>query len=227
MEHYEIEKTQTGKLQYVVRFPKGYKKDYKYPAIILLHGAGGRGKDINVLLNNPYFRIINNYDAFEFITIAPLCDADTWFDLFDELKILVIEVSKKDFINDEKFYLMGASMGGYATWQLAMSMPEYFAAIIPICGGGMYWNAARLINVPVWAFHGKKDSLVFVEESEKMVNAINKNGGNAKITVYPQNEHDAWSDTYSNPDVFNWLLMHKNQNDNKLENLYDNSEIYG
>ena len=37
----------------------------------------------------------------------------------------------------------------------------------------MYWNAGRLVNVPVWAFHGEKDSTVFVEESKKMVDAVN------------------------------------------------------
>lgn len=227
LENFKIETSQIGKLKYVIRYPKEYQKDNKYPIIVLLHGAGGRGNDINVLLNNPYFRNINNYEDFKFITVAPLCSADTWFDLFGELKNLVIEISKREFTDDRKIYLMGASMGAYATWQLAMSMPEYFAAIIPICGGGMYWNAARLVNVPVWAFHGKKDSVVFVEESEKMINAVNKNGGNAKITIYPENEHDAWNDTYSNPKVFNWLLKHENQNNIKIENIYNDSDIYG
>ena len=75
---------------------------------------------------------------------------------------------------------MGASMGGYGTWQLAMSMPKFFAAIVPICGGGMYWNAGRLINTPIWAFHGAKDPTVLCVESEKMVNHVNALGGKAK-----------------------------------------------
>ena len=87
-----------------------------------------------------------------------------------------------------------------------MSRPDLFAAIIPICGGGMYWNAARLKNVPVRAFHGKRDSTVCIEESEKMVEAVRRAGGDAQLTVYPENGHDAWTDTYQNPDVFAWLL---------------------
>ena len=66
----------------------------------------------------------------------------------------------------------------------AMSMPEYFAAIIPICGGGMCWNCIRLKDVPIWAFHGALDDTVLPEESMHMVAAVNRNGGNAKITVY-------------------------------------------
>ena len=118
-------------------------------------------------------------------------------------------------------------MGGYATWQMAMSLPEYFAAIVPICGGGMYWNAGRLVHVPIWAFHGKLDPTVLVEESEKMVDAVNKRGGNAKLTVYPENGHDAWSDTYGNPEVFAWLLRHRNQNAPTPEKEYTDPKLYG
>lgn len=122
---------------------------------------------------------------------------------------------------------MGASMGGYAAWQLAMSMPDLFAAIVPICGGGMYWNAARLVNVPVWAFHGKRDPVVFVEESEKMVTAVNRCGGNARLTVYPEKEHDSWTDTYQNWEVFEWMLSKENTNTHKLADDHHDSRRYG
>ena len=118
-------------------------------------------------------------------------------------------------------------MGGYATWQLAMSMPEAFAAIVPICGGGMYWNAERICNVPVWAFHGGKDTTVFLEESVKMIEAVKRCGGEAKLTVYPENAHDAWSDTYRNPEVFAWLLEHTKKNELHCVDKYDNSEKFG
>lgn len=225
--NYKIETSQIGELKYLIRYPKGYQKGNKYPVILLLHGAGGRGSDINVLLHNPYFRIIGRYADFPFVTVAPLCSENTWFDVFETLKKLVHKIADAYFTDRKRIYLMGASMGGYATWQLAMSMPEYFAAIIPICGGGMYWNASRLVNVPVWAFHGKKDSIVFVEESEKMIKAINDNGGKGKLSVYPKNKHDAWSSTYGNPEVFEWLLMHTNQNHLEIKNKFTDSKIYG
>ena len=84
----------------------------------------------------------------------------------------------------------------------------------------MYWNARRLVNVPVWAFHGAKDPTVLVEESIKMVEAVNKRGGNAKLTIYPENAHDAWTDTFSNPEVYAWLLTNKNENAKALINEY-------
>ena len=50
---------QFEEMQYLIRFPDGYKIGQKYPVIILLHGAGGRGNDIDILVNNPYFKMKN------------------------------------------------------------------------------------------------------------------------------------------------------------------------
>lgn len=214
-------------LKYAIRYPDNYSDKQKYPVILFLHGAGTRGNDINLLSESPFFKITGEIEDFPFITVAPQCHTETWFDIFETLKALVLEIASWEFISKEQIYLMGTSMGGYGAWQLAMSMPEIFAAAIPICGGGMYWNAARLVNVPVWAFHGKLDTTVKVEESEKMVEAVNNCGGNARLTIYPENDHDAWTDTYSNPEVFNWLGKQKNSNVEKIVNIYKDSKIYG
>ena len=136
-------------------------------------------------------------------------------------------VFEQEFCDKERLYLMGASMGGYGTWQLAMSMPEIFAAIAPICGGGMAWNCERLKDVPVWAFHGGKDSVVSVEESKRLVDAVNNNGGNALLTIYPENGHDARTDTYDSYEVFKWLLTHKNVISQEFSDKYNDSNLYG
>ena len=219
-----IEVKEFETLKYIVRYPKGYIEGEKYPVVIYLHGAGSRGDSIEPSKNSVF---MNYTEEYPFVSIAPQCDAETWFDVFEQLKRLVMKVVCEKFADEERIYLTGASMGGYGTWQLAISMPEVFAAIVPICGGGMYWDAGRLKNVPVWAFHGEKDTVVFPEESKKMVDAVNRCKGNAKLTVFPENAHDAWTDTYSNPEVFEWLLAHKNKNANELVNQFNNNEIYG
>lgn len=214
-------------LRGVIAYPDSYEKGKRYPLLVFLHGAGTRGSDISLIENHPFFGMIPDDGNFPFVIVVPQCSENTWFDMFDNLKRLVTEVVDYDFVDRSRVYLMGSSMGGYATWQLAMSMPTAFAAIVPICGGGMYWNAARLANVPVWAFHGALDHTVLVEESVKMVEAVNKNNGAAKLTVYPNNGHDAWSDTYSNPEVYEWLLGNVNKNDLELKDEYKESKIYG
>jgi len=91
----------------------------------------------------------------------------------------------------------------------------------------MYWDAARLANVPVWAFHGAKDTTVFVEESVKMVDAVNHSGGCAKLTIYPEKGHDAWSDTYSNHKVFEWLLEYETSRNAAVADVHSGSQVYG
>ena len=223
----DMQELQLGKLRYLITFPEGFSDEKRYPIILFLHGAGCRGSDISNLISNPFFKLTEKHERFPFVCIAPLCSENTWFDLWEHLEKLVVEIAGLPFADRNRIYLMGASMGGYATWQLAMSMPRYFAAIVPICGGGMYWNAARLVNVPVWAFHGEKDKVVIPEESVKLVEAVQKCGGCAKLTLYPGNAHDAWSDTYSNPAVFSWLLQQRRKCNQEYFDNYRNSGAYG
>jgi dipeptidyl aminopeptidase/acylaminoacyl peptidase len=62
----------------------------------------------------------------------------------------------------------------------------------------------------VWAFHGGKDPVVPLEESQRMVDALKKVGvPDVKLTVYPEAQHDSWTETYANPQLYEWLLKHE------------------
>lgn len=214
-------------LEFVLSLPDNFREEEKYPVIIFLHGAGTRGNNISEVAENLFYKICEKYKKFDFVTAAPQCNADSWFDIFSEVIEFSEYIQSLDFIDPSRIYGMGASMGGYGIWQLAMSCPDRFAAIVPICGGGMYWNAARLKNIPVWAFHGDCDAVVDKSESEKMVTAVNRCGGTAKLTVYPNCGHDAWSETYGNAEVFEWLARQSKKGDITERTKFDNSEIYG
>lgn len=214
-------------LNAAICYPRSYKTGEKYPLIIALHGAGTRGNDPEAMVSGSrYLQLMDDMENFPFISILPQCHEDTWFDLWESLERFFKVCCARDDVDPTRVYVMGASMGGYATWQLGMSLPELIAAIAPICGGGMYWNAGRLKNVPVWAFHGGKDTTVFPEESQKMVDAVNRKGGNAKLTIFPENGHDAWTDSYGNPELYKWFLEHTNFNAPLVKEFTD-SEIYG
>lgn len=197
-------------IQYVMTRPSN-NKEKRFPAIIFLHGAGTRGNNIEVLKENPFFTGNSqaNCDDFPFAVFSPLCYADTWFDIFEQLQRFVKMVSNHPQVDSERLYLLGTSMGGYGAWQLAMSMPDLFAAIVPICGGGMKWNAARLRNVPVWAFHGMDDQTVPPIQSIQMVDAVNEAGGNAKITLLNNMDHNCWDYAYGLRELFDWMLIQK------------------
>ena len=105
--------------------------------------------------------------------------------------------------------MTGMSMGGFGTWSLAAYQPDRFAAIVPICGGGDPYWAKRFAHIPAWVFHGAKDPAVPLERSQKMVEALKKNGGDPKFTIYPDAGHDSWTETYANPQLYEWLLQQK------------------
>ena len=194
-----------GELEYLRFEPANFSETKKYPIIIHFHGAGSRGNDISILENQSIVCYAKESKDFPFVIFAPQCSANTWFDVFEQLKAFVKTVVEFPCVDKENIYLSGVSMGGYASWQMIMSEPDIFRKAIICCGGGMYWNASR-IKIPVWAFHGTDDPTVFFEESQKMVNAVNRSGGNAKLTAYEGVGHNCWEKTYGNLEIYEWLL---------------------
>ena len=180
-------------------------------------------------MNHSFFRTSRfGHADTPFMLFAPLCSKNSWFDIFEQLQAFVKMVAAHPDVDPNRIFLMGNSMGGYGTWQLAMTMPEYFSAIVPICGGGMKWNVERLIHVPVWAFHGADDSTVSVQESICMVDAVKKAGGTARLTILENTGHNSWDYAFGNKELFAWLLAQTKtcelvSNDSKVTD----SKIFG
>jgi predicted peptidase len=100
-------------------------------------------------------------------------------------------------------------MGGFGTWSTTSAYPDLFAAAIPICGGGDPGKADKIKDLPIWVFHGDADTVVKIEKSQVMVDALKKRKSKVKFTIYPGVGHDSWSKTYNNPEIYDWLLEHK------------------
>ena len=212
-------------MDYVIRYPEAFSENKKYPVIFYIHGAGGRGRNIDIVYNHVFYNKTDKYN-FNAISIAPQCYEHSWFSIFEQLQEFVEFIINQKFIDKERVYVMGSSMGGYATWHLAMARPEWFAAIVPICGGGIYAFAERLLHMGVWAFHGSEDTVVYPEESRKMVDSINKRGGNAKLTVYEGVAHNVWNPTLENDDMWDWLFTQKNHY-KTTKSEYDDVDRFG
>jgi len=209
-------KVETRYLYYV---PKDYdaKGKKRWPLLLFLHGAGERGTDVQRVAIHGPMSLVKQGKDFPFIIVAPLCpDGERWQN--ENLVKLLDHVERKFSVDTNRVYLTGLSMGGYGTWQLGVSYSDRFAAIAPICGGGEVIDVilsgyGKPVNpvkrLPVWAFHGAKDPAVPVEESERMMKAMNRIGATeAKLTVYPNAEHNSWTETYNNPAFYDWLMSH-------------------
>ncbi len=208
---------------YLLFLPKGYDAaaDKRWPLILFLHGAGEAGTNVwRVDIHGPA-KYIAEHPDFPFILVSPLCPPEQiWSN--ENLLALLDEVSAQYKVDPRRVYLTGLSMGGYGTWSLALAEPGRFAAVIPICGGGSLIHPLladhgykpktkeAMKALPIWAFHGAKDTTVPLAESERMVNAIKKLGASeVKLTVYPEATHNSWEQTYANPEVYTWLLQHQ------------------
>ena len=203
-------------MQFLYYLPKDYSPQggKRWPLMLFLHGAGERGTNVQrVAIHGPP-KLVKQGKDFPFIIIAPQCpEGDRWHE--DALLELLDQVMGQYAVDTNRVYLTGLSMGGYGTWKLGITHPEKFAAIVPICGGGETIDvllagrtrAAALKSLPVWAFHGGKDPVVPVAESERMIDALKKAGvKEVKLTVYPEAQHDSWTETYNNAELYEWLL---------------------
>jgi len=208
---FEKEISKTVGLRYLLYLPKGHgEQDQKWPLMLFLHGAGERGTNIEAVKKHGPPKLIEQGRDFPFIVVSPQCPSGTWWtEMVDALMALLDEVESKYSVDRSRICLTGLSMGGFGSWTLGCRHPERFAAIAPICGGGERYLAERLRNVPVWVFHGAKDTVVAPRESEEMVAALKRAGGNVQFTVYPEAGHDSWTETYNNPKLYEWFLSQR------------------
>jgi predicted peptidase len=137
--------------------------------------------------------------------VSPQCPADQWWEPWS-LAGLLDEMVEKYQVDADRIYVSGLSMGGFGTWALAAHQPRRLAAIAPICGGGEPFMTRLYPRLPTWVFHGDQDRVVPLERSQQMVDALQRAGGQVKFTVYPDVGHDSWTQTYADPQFYQWLL---------------------
>lgn len=199
-------------LKYLLFLPAAYHQqpETAFPTILFLHGSGERGDDLELVKKYGLAKRLENWPECPFIVVSPQCPADSgWGFQLDALNALLDSVIVGSRVDTARLYLTGLSLGGAGTWEMAIASPMRFAAIAPICGRG---TSRSLINnlkdIPIWVFHGAQDPIVLVSESERMVAALQEIGADVRLTVYPDADHDSWTRTYDDPELYQWFLQH-------------------
>ena len=214
-------------LKYRLLRPEKLEEGQRYPLVIFLHGAGERGDDNRRQLVHGMreFTRADRRKEFPAFVLAPQCPSNQkWVDVpWDAPKHeqperaaealglcveLIDQLQKELPIDDRRLYLTGLSMGGFGTFDAIARWPDRFAAAIPICGGGdtRQETVSRYRALPLWVFHGGKDSIVRPERSREMIAALKEIGGEPRYTEYPDAGHDSWTQTYADEAVFRWLF---------------------
>jgi len=199
----QLETSFEKEIRYLLHVPKDYSGE-PYPLMIFLHGAGERGNDLDLVKTHGPPKLIENGFELPFIVASPQVATGEWWSPSTVIWVLQ-DVQSRLSIERDRVYLTGLSMGGYGTWETTFKYPHLFAAIAPICGRGDPEMAERIKHIPTWIFHGAKDTVVPETCSAVMFEAL-KPFGNVKYTVYPDAEHDSWTETYENELLYDWML---------------------
>ena len=210
---FAAEVTAKVELNYLLYLPEGYAQSKKkWPLLLFLHGAGERGADVQLVAKHGPPKLVKEGKQFPFVIVSPQCPEWEWWANGTQvaaLDALLNDIVARYRIDKNRIYVTGLSMGGFGTWQLALKYPRRFAAIAPICGKGDPTQAARIKDLPIWVFHGAKDPTVPLAGSQDMVDALKQCGSDVKFTIYPDALHDSWTETYNNPELYDWFLKHK------------------
>lgn len=194
------------------------------PLVLFLHGSGERGDDNEAQLKHAPFARESGFGGY---LLAPQCPrGERWVDCaWDSVEsspmaaeptralsraIAALERTlAEEPIDPERVCLTGLSMGGFGAFELACRMPERFAAVMPLCGGGDERLAARLASLPLWVWHGAEDPSVPVERSRRMVAAVREAGGSPRYSELPGVGHAVWEQAYGAGGALAWLVAQR------------------
>lgn len=227
----EVFKTPAGEtLNYRLYLPKNVPAGKKLPLVLFLHGAGERGTDNSSQLKHGVLSLIKYGTATNdpAVILVPQCPSDRqWVNVpwaakshsmpaqpSQPMKLALALLREKMNslpVDLSRVYVTGVSMGGYGTWDAIQREPALFAAALPICGGGDTACAPALRKLPIWIFHGGKDTAVPVERSRDMFKALQACGGAGQYREYPGAGHDVWTRTYNDTSVLSWLFAQRLQ----------------
>lgn len=181
----------------------------KLPLVIQLHGAGERGwgEDLSKVEVHGFPKNMD-LSGYPCMFVFPQCPPNTfWVARIESVLRFIDQIVARYNIDEDRVYLTGYSMGGYGTWFTAQAAPDRFAAIVPICGGGMAWNTG-VLRMSVWAFHGVEDPTVDVFHSDEMVEKLKKAGREVRYDRMEGVQHRAWEQA-CRAEVLQWLLSKK------------------
>ncbi len=214
-------------LAYRLYVPYGYDKSKEYPVLMFMHGAGERGNDNEGNMKHMPLNwfSLENSPFWDCIVIAPQCpNGQQWVDTpwaeggyrvedvpeSNEMRAAmeILDMVERDFPTDlDRYYVAGLSMGGFGTWDMIMRYPERFAAAVPLCGGGDYTQAYKLLNMPIYTIHDKGDYTVPFGGTKEMVVALESMGG--QVIFYEEVKgygHNVWDYASRKAEIWTWLF---------------------
>lgn len=222
-------------IYYRILFPENFDAGKQYPIVFFLHGSGERGNDNQKQLNNggKLFLKPDIRKQFPAIIVFPQCSEDSFWSnvefpldaqgkrgfnfqkkgkptkAMQALLGMIDNFLEKPFVDQNKVYVGGLSMGGMGTYELLRRKPKLFAGAFAICGGDNVANVQKYQHVPLWIFHGEKDDVVPAVFSTIISNQLKVLGKEPKLTLYPNASHNSWDAAFADPKLLPWLFSNE------------------
>lgn len=201
-------------ISYILDYPENAKG--KVPLMVFLHGSGERGNDLEkVKAHSPF--TYKNLIKEPVAILAPQCPENVWWDT-EAVYFLIKDIQQKYKIDESRIVLTGLSMGGWGSLKLAMEHPEVFSSVVAVCPPVdrlMKVRAEQYRDLPMKLFHGGNDDIVSPMNSIEIYQAIKQVNKNIELTIFPDDNHNSWDSTYSNPALYEWMLAQRKNSDKK------------
>jgi predicted peptidase len=181
------------------------------PLLLFLHGIGESGTDLEKVKAYGPPKLFPQYGLDRFSLVAPQCPEGRFWD-GGLLSSFVEKAIEKVNADVRRIYVTGFSMGGFGAWDLAAEIPERFAAVAIVSGGGNPSHAAIFLSLPVWLFHSAADEAVKVENSDGLFEALRSQNAPVTYTRYRDAAHVATCEqAYTSSILYDWLLQHSSK----------------
>ncbi len=180
------------------------------PLVVFLHGQSLCGRDIRKVLQYGTLEAMDYGLEVDAFVLAPQNPGGAWKP--DKLMDLVEWASRTHpNIDTTRVYVLGMSLGGYGTLDLAAAYPHRIAAAMAICGGATTKDIANLRQVPLWILHGTLDTAVPISCSDRVVAAM-KRGARPERLIYSRlkgYDHGRPARLFYMPHTYEWLFAHR------------------
>ncbi len=202
-------------LGYLLHKPANTKE--KKPLIVFISGDGEKGTDIEKVKIHGPLKYLKTH-ALDAYVLAPQCKEDENWNI-ESINELILKIQKENKIDADRIYVTGLSSGGWAAWNLALSYPDKFAAIVPMSGFVdliELESVCKIANIPTRIFHGLLDDVVKVDYAITVYKELKKcNAKDVQLTIFDDAGHDSWTRVYDNPEIYDWMFKQMKTNTNK------------
>lgn len=193
------------------------------PLIVFLHGASLCGRDLDRVRRYGTIDAIEKGRTLDAYVIAPQNPGGSWIPR--KVMNIVDWVGENHNIDYDRIYVIGMSLGGYGTIDMAATYPDQIAAAMALCGGGTVSDLSGLNDVPLWIVHGIADRAVTIGQSDRVVSAMRSANSATPRLVYdrvPGMNHSQPARFFYLKESYDWLFSHSlKDKDRSVNSTFD------